>query len=518
MKLIHTYWSKPTYGTNDNLLENRYDGGWFSMKYHCLSWALSCLKCKQFYDNVELYTDKAGKELLIDKLQLPYSRVHVCLDDLNYVPKQMWAMSKIYTYSLQNDPFIHIDGDVFIWKKFEKELENASLVAQNIERFNSYYKFPMRHMYNRNFKIPDVLANIELSDICAVNAGILGGNNISFFKDYTQQALEILNSNIKKFNHKDAGRLNVVIEQLLFYRIAQQQNLDITYLLEDVKEDFSDLMQFTLVPKQKSYIHLVGFAKRILYACNMVERHLQYEFPEYYQFFSDSFITNTATNQYIPSRKININSLFKNSISAIHFYLANEKPSMLNDLDSILEAIHKLSNVTSKKMFSLILETFEFEKNQFMLLADKVSYINEMMTFDYFCGIKEFLVDYSKDEIINMRFKLSGDVRVGAYNFNIPIIISQENWFEQKTDKIRRGEFVYVFTRPNEETTKYSRLNGYDMLLYYLSYNPMTGNEMVQMLQEDEILTEKPLLVLRDEVFNFIANNLLYTGFIEVDK
>lgn len=55
--------------------------GWLSEESNLMCWALSCLKAKQFYDIVELYTDKHGEDILINQLNLPYDEVHVALDD-----------------------------------------------------------------------------------------------------------------------------------------------------------------------------------------------------------------------------------------------------------------------------------------------------------------------------------------------------------------------------------------------------------------------------------------------------
>jgi hypothetical protein len=140
MKIIHFYWSKPSQQQNDTLEENRHNGGWLSMQYHCMSWALSCLKFKQFYRDVELHTDQKGKGLLIDTLGLPYSKVYVCLDEMNYLPIQMWALPKIFTYSLQHEPFIHADGDVYIWEKFNPQFEQVPLISQHLENNFTYYK------------------------------------------------------------------------------------------------------------------------------------------------------------------------------------------------------------------------------------------------------------------------------------------------------------------------------------------------------------------------------------------
>lgn len=111
--------------------------GWLSPKFHALSWALSSLQLSKFYD-VELYTDNNGCELLINKLQLPYKKVHVVLDELNHFHKDFWALPKIKTYSLQKEAFLHVDGDVFIWEKFPGKLLRSDIISQNLEITTEY--------------------------------------------------------------------------------------------------------------------------------------------------------------------------------------------------------------------------------------------------------------------------------------------------------------------------------------------------------------------------------------------
>lgn len=78
---------------------------------------------REHFDQVELYTDKRGYEVLIEKLHLPYTQVHVIYDDSLCLP-QHWAYAKIKTYSLQTEPFLHIDGDMYFPKPISQEREN----------------------------------------------------------------------------------------------------------------------------------------------------------------------------------------------------------------------------------------------------------------------------------------------------------------------------------------------------------------------------------------------------------
>ncbi len=87
MKIIQSYWSLPS-ESRDKDVNGRSNGGFLDARFNYMSWALSCLCLKRFYKDVELVTDEKGKKMLIDTLKLPYTKVTVCLDDLNhYNPK-----------------------------------------------------------------------------------------------------------------------------------------------------------------------------------------------------------------------------------------------------------------------------------------------------------------------------------------------------------------------------------------------------------------------------------------------
>lgn len=113
-----------------------------------MAWCYSVLKLREFYKELELYTDFEGKNILIDLLQLPYSKVYTDYEYIDVNPN-LWAYPKILTYNRQEKPFIHIDGDIFIWKKFDKALEGADLIAQNLEASTEYYVNLFKSIINR---------------------------------------------------------------------------------------------------------------------------------------------------------------------------------------------------------------------------------------------------------------------------------------------------------------------------------------------------------------------------------
>ena len=94
----------------------RYSFGWVAPEYHLMGWALSCLQLHKLYGNIALFANSQAARLLIDTLQLPYAEVHTAHDKLCLPHPDLWALAKIYTYSLQEQPFLHIDGDVFLFE------------------------------------------------------------------------------------------------------------------------------------------------------------------------------------------------------------------------------------------------------------------------------------------------------------------------------------------------------------------------------------------------------------------
>ena len=113
MKIIQSFWTG-----NKNSLTDSY--GWLLPIFNYLSWIISCNQLRRYYDDVTLVTDSQGYDVLINKLHLPYTDVIVSLDCLNHYNPNLWALAKIKAYQSIKEPFIHVDGDVFIWTKIDK--------------------------------------------------------------------------------------------------------------------------------------------------------------------------------------------------------------------------------------------------------------------------------------------------------------------------------------------------------------------------------------------------------------
>jgi hypothetical protein len=284
MKYVHTFWIDKGKDPLDASF------GWCSARYHLMSWALSCLQLHRFCDNVELITDTKGKELLIDQLKLPYKKVRIELDDLDLVEiPGLWVMKKIYSYALHEEPFLNVDGDVYIFEPFPDNLLSGQLIAQNIEQDFDYYKELVGLVGNTFPFVPKPIKKqiTEGLEIQASNAGILGGNDYGFFKDYYQVVEKFISENHEQITGLSPSQMvnfNAVVEQYIFYCLSNHKRLEVNYLLDTVYDPsfFESFANFHHLPFKIPFMHALGDYKENGWVCDQLANRLRMDYPEYY--------------------------------------------------------------------------------------------------------------------------------------------------------------------------------------------------------------------------------------------
>ena len=282
MNLIHTFYC------NEAKDPFRDSFGWAAPEYHLISWALSCLQLHKLYGNITLYANSPAAHLLIDTLQLPYTGVNLAHDKLTLIHPDLWALPKIYTYALQEQPFLHIDGDVFLFKPLNSDLLNGALIAQNVEVATEDIYIPaQREMIQYcTFFPPCVKKDFESGiPFQACNAGIMGGNNISFFRDYTDLAFEYIHQNANNLEYVNLNMFNVFFEQHLFYALAKERGIYVNVVFDEIIKNngYKNMGDFHDVPFNRSYLHLLGHFKRDEYTCIQMAAKLKELYPDYYE-------------------------------------------------------------------------------------------------------------------------------------------------------------------------------------------------------------------------------------------
>ena len=265
-----------------------YSFGWAAPDYHLMGWALSCLQLHQLYGSITLYANGPAAGLLIDTLQLPYSEVNLELDNLTLIHPDLWALPKIYTYSIQKQPFLHFDGDVFLFKPLSSDLLSGELIAQNVEvATENYYMLTQKELMRHFTYFPPCVKKDFESGIPfrACNAGIFGGNNIAFFYEYATLVDDYINNNAKKLKHIHVNAFNIFFEQHLFYALAKEKDIPVSVLIEGIIEDngYRNMGDFHDVPFNRSYLHLLGHFKRDEFTCIQMAAKLRELYPDYYE-------------------------------------------------------------------------------------------------------------------------------------------------------------------------------------------------------------------------------------------
>jgi len=449
--------------------------GWARPEYHLMSWALSCLQLHKIYGSTVLHVNSAAAKLLIDTLQLPYNEVHITLDNLYIAENRLWALPKLHTYSLQENSFMHIDGDVYLFKEFDKNFIQNPLIAQNIELATEYYNTTQKQLMENFTYFPPCVRNDFYSGvpINAVNAGILGGADVVFFKQYTAEAFKYIRNNEQSLKYIDVDKFNVFFEQHLFYSMAKEQQKEVKFLFEDVFEDrgYLYLGNFHEVPYNRTYLHLLGHFKRNEFICRQLAAMLHDLYPEYY---------------------CRILSLFKN----------NKLPFYTNFFKEI-----EIKNISCCK--SLIKSSYEsfkdcsHESAPIESLSVESSFLNNMFELNSkYCEVEE-LSDFSNDfelfskktvSILNEHSFLSKSYLYGRDLLSI-------NWCKEVFENIDQIENVVL------QKTK-------GIHIIESSYN-WAG--LFNKQYSDGIPYYDEMQVLKGEYFNLIIPELTDIGFLFVD-
>lgn len=277
MKIIQSFWS-------GNLTDITNSYGWVSYKYNWLSWILSCNQLVKYHDEVELYTDRFGYEMLITKLNLPYTKVHVVLDDLNEYHKDLWAVSKIKVYQMQNEPFLHVDGDVFVWESLYDKFQNAAILTQNLETTADNYNKMWSKISSELLYMPAEMEKYHKApNNFACNMGVVGGNDIDFFKQYSKTSIDFLDKNKNAWSKINCLNFNLFFEQILFYQCAENRGVKVDFLFDEVYDDgqYAGFAEFQELPDKK-YLHLLGEYKRNPAVCKAMEVYVMKNYPECY--------------------------------------------------------------------------------------------------------------------------------------------------------------------------------------------------------------------------------------------
>jgi hypothetical protein len=237
MKIYHSYW----------------EGGYRSMDSHTYNMhKLSVLTALKNYGNIHLITTRKGKEYLGD---LPYTSIEFFEENINTDYWRIWAISKLYAYKQiikKNEPFLHIDYDVFLFKKLPERILKAGTIFQNLEGehcINGSYDYD--NFVNKCKYKPFFDKNVMF----AYNVGVFGGNDTETLKFCVDNIFDLIfhKDNVKFFTTDSLNiswAYSVLTEQMYLAMCLEHLGVKPTLLFPN--DNFDE------ISKEIGYTHLMG--------------------------------------------------------------------------------------------------------------------------------------------------------------------------------------------------------------------------------------------------------------------
>ena len=210
------------------------------------------------YGEVHMITDSNSIDSFKD---IKFTTITTDLDSLpqhNY----NWALGKIQAYRIiaeKNEPFLHLDYDVFIWEKLpENFLKNEVFVQEQEHDIHALYNIEQLRINLKNNYILDF--NIDKS----YNMGIFGGNNTEFIKKYAESSYNFSTDEENRIafqyqNNSCHFCVATTCEQYYLYQASKYWNIPVSVLFADESHLSQQGSSCLTIDNNKCYTHLIGY-------------------------------------------------------------------------------------------------------------------------------------------------------------------------------------------------------------------------------------------------------------------
>jgi hypothetical protein len=285
-RAVWSFWSRP--------FDGQTHGRWGSDRFHLLTWALSFWTVRALFRSTTLVTDDAGAALLIDQLGLPFDSISTSLEGLAGCDERWWILGKLQAYHEQERPFLHVDNDVFLWRRLPEALLTCDLVGQNPEYAPTsdatFYKpsaFTADVAAGSGLLPPEWHAYLRAGGATAVCTGIFGGCDNEAISQYAERAMWTIqrDENDVVWAGLDVGlREQVLLEQ--YYLAAYWADVgndighrpEMKYLFSSLEEAYDPA-----ACRRLGFTHLIAHAKRSPALEQLVADRLRSDYPAAYQ-------------------------------------------------------------------------------------------------------------------------------------------------------------------------------------------------------------------------------------------
>jgi hypothetical protein len=227
---------------------------------------ISVAMFKKFYKNVYLITDTKGLDIFKD---ISFTETYSVLDIVPQEYKDVWSIGKLYAIKYiaeKNEQFCHVDFDFIITKELPNQIIDAEAFVQSVEYNIEHlcYNIPAYYKFCKNKYLAK---NVFLNS--AFNCGIVGGKNCSFFYEYADTAIKMIEDPenkelwLKNYIEFQPWTKAVIAEQ--YYLACAMKKFNIRPKL--IFDNYTNNYQPNSIIAKKFYeetgaIHFLGESKR----------------------------------------------------------------------------------------------------------------------------------------------------------------------------------------------------------------------------------------------------------------
>lgn len=206
--------------------------------------ALSTHFARKWLGPLTLVADSDAARML-ERSGIEFEHVDTRLDRFEGLDPEFWAAAKLETYLTREEPFIHLDNDVFLFGGLPDRILTAGLFAQSPEFDDPEWSFYKGSLSKFS---PEDTAEIAtpIEEWRAYNAGIFGGHDVEFFQRYAERALEWGRRITREGKAHRWGM--TLMEQALFAKMAHEEGRHVECLLQHRSDNLA---------RQIGYTHLV---------------------------------------------------------------------------------------------------------------------------------------------------------------------------------------------------------------------------------------------------------------------
>lgn len=228
---------------------------------------ISVKSFKEFYENVYFITDLHGSKVF---KSINFTEVYPILE--NAVKKQykdVWSLGKLYAIKYiaqKKEQFCHADFDFIITRPLPNDLLDAEVFAQSTEYNLNMLGYNVSY-YNLLCKNKYLAKDIYLDR--AFNCGVLGGKDCSFFYEYADTAIQMVedieNKELWSRSYPEFGTWTkaILAEQYYLACALKKYNIKPKLIFDHPVKNYEPLSHIAKnFYKETGAIHFLGKSKR----------------------------------------------------------------------------------------------------------------------------------------------------------------------------------------------------------------------------------------------------------------